>query len=250
MEVGVRNDFCRQDSASPVLVWLSPGSPRPPPHVSPPRPGPGELNTEGPGTSLGHTASSPLASADRQRSNTGGPRIKSDPQRDRRVVSIPVGFETTIPQPRFPSKPRLPDSQGTGPPFLPAAKSPSSPVAHPLRVYAPAGALTCLCVTALASVPTYVCLSVPGCLPWSAHLSLCTCVCHLCACESILSHPVLWRELGACNGPHQARALTLVCLAHAPHEPPSCSSTPASYESLLPPDSTPSMGASDPMRAL
>ena len=23
MEVGVRNDFCRQDSSSPVLVWLS-----------------------------------------------------------------------------------------------------------------------------------------------------------------------------------------------------------------------------------
>lgn len=169
----------------PPLSWPgSPRRPRPPPHVSSPRPSPRELNTQGPGTSLGHTASCPLASANRQRPNTGGPGIKSDPQRDRRVVSIPIGFETTaISCPRLPSKPRLPDPQGKGPTLLPTV---SLPPPSPRQARRPPSAhfstslcthvSPCMCVSVAAHtfVPIYMCLSVPVCLPGAL-------TCHVCA---------------------------------------------------------------------
>lgn len=112
---------------------------------------------------------------------------------------------------------------------------------------------TCLCthvspcvyvsVAAHTFVPTYVCLSVPVCLPRSTHLSR---VCLLSAHERMLSHPGLWLSYVLVIAP-TGHALTLVCLAHAPHEPPGCSRTPTACESLLSPSSTPSMRASDPM---
>lgn len=234
-----------------------PGGPRPPPHVSSPGPGPRELNTQGPGTSLGHTASCPLASADRQRRNTGGPGIKSDPQRDRRVVSIPIGFETTaIPCPRLPSRPRLPNSQGKGPTFLQDSESahqqaPVRPIARPLLISAPACALTCLHARVCRSLHTHLslhtCVCLSSCVYPGALTSSCTRVCHLSTRERMLSHPGLWLSYVLVIAP-TGHALTLVCLAHAPHEPPGCSSTPTACESLLSPGSTPSRRASDPMR--
>lgn len=54
----------------------------------------GKLNAERPGTSLGHPVSiRPLASASRQRPQTGGPQTKPGPQRDRGVVLAPQGLK-------------------------------------------------------------------------------------------------------------------------------------------------------------
>lgn len=61
----------------------------------------GNLHAERPGTSLGHPVSiQPLASASRQRPQTGDAQTKPDPQRDRGVLWSPR-FETTgIPCPQ------------------------------------------------------------------------------------------------------------------------------------------------------
>ena len=218
-----------------------PGSPRPPPDVSSPRPGPGELNTQGPGTSLRHTASCPLASANRQRPNTGGPGIKSDPQRDRRVVLIPIGFETTaIPCPRLPSKPRLPDPQGKGPTLLQDSESATTKsLPSPLPAlcsfqHQPVHSRVSMhvCVGRCTHICPYICVSVcPRVSPRSTHLSR---VCLLSTSELRLSHPGLWLSYVLVTAP-TGHALTLVCLAHAPREPPGCSSTPTACESLLSP---------------
>lgn len=109
MEVGVRNDFCRQASASPaVRGWLSRTVPALCPACAPPGRaggGGGGPNTEA-GASLGHTAAPRPWPQPTGRDHTGGAHTEPDPQRDRGVILASTGFETT--SHRFPTKSRLP----------------------------------------------------------------------------------------------------------------------------------------------
>ena len=193
----MRNDFCRQDSASPSRSGSSPGSPSPLSHGSSPRPSHRQLNTERPGTFLGHITSSQSQPAGRDRKL----RTKPDPQRDRGVILAPTGFETTsILCPRFPSKSRLPISHGNGPTFLHDSEScppqsPPSPIA-PLFTHLS----TCLCtyvsmcarVSSLhthLSLHTLVCLC-PHVYP-GAHTYPFVRVCHLCTQQHAVSSHAL-----------------------------------------------------------
>lgn len=72
----------------PPVLAQPPGSPRPPPHVSPPEARPWRTEHRGAWNFLLTHSKLPLASADRQRSNTGAPRIKSDPQRGQKSCFI------------------------------------------------------------------------------------------------------------------------------------------------------------------
>lgn len=64
MEVGVRNDFCRQDSASPAVQgWLSPGLPQ----LAALQVLRQAMPWGNRGSSRAHCSSQPLATADRQR---------------------------------------------------------------------------------------------------------------------------------------------------------------------------------------
>ena len=110
MEMGVRNDFCRQDSASSLCPGLAP----------PQRPG---SQACGSSPCLGHKKTEcrdawdfsrapasvqPLASAGGLTSQTGGSRAHPDPPRDRGVDVAPWGSkQLEFLAHGFPSKSRL-----------------------------------------------------------------------------------------------------------------------------------------------